>query len=71
MHIVEFRRDADLADAMSEMRRWLDLSRITPKCFTLSAADRGLVFRLEFENGNQAAAFADAFGVGYPAARAA
>jgi hypothetical protein len=56
---------------MSEMRCWLDLSRITPKCFTLSAADRGLVFRLEFENGNQAAAFADAFGVGYPAARAA
>jgi hypothetical protein len=48
MHIVEFRRDADLADAMSEMRRWLDLSRITPKCFTFSAADRGLVFRLEF-----------------------
>lgn len=71
MHIIEFRCDADLADAMGEMRRWLDLTRITPKCFTFSAAGRGLVFRLEFENGNQAAAFAHSFGVGYSTARAA
>lgn len=71
MHIIEFCRDADLAAAMSEMRHWLDCNRITPTSFTFSAADRGLVFRLAFENGKEAAAFADAFIVGYPAARAA
>jgi len=71
MHIVEFRRDADLARAMSEMRHWLDLNRITPKSFTFSAADRGFVFCLEFDNSNDAAAFAGVFSVGHPAARAA
>jgi hypothetical protein len=69
--LLSFLRDADLAAAMSEMRHWLDRNRISPKSFTFSAADRVLVFRLEFENGTEAAAFAGAVGVGYPAARAA
>jgi hypothetical protein len=63
MHVVEVRRIGDdIAGPMGEMRNWLDVQQIAPRLFTLSAAARGVVFRLEFEVEGEATAFANAFG---------
>ena len=61
MHIIEVRRDG-VAGPMAEMRNWLDARRIAPRLFTMSFKDKAVVFRLEFDSPDEAAAFAAAFG---------
>ena len=62
-YIVELRYfSGNLADAMIEMRRWLDRNSIDAERFDCCSGCPGLAFRVGFSNGEQAAAFAAAFG---------
>ena len=59
---------ASLADAMSQMRNWLDKRRCTPTLFgTTPGEEPGtVVIRVEFDSGADAAAFYAAFGPAEP-----
>ncbi len=63
MHIVEvWRRGADLANIMAQMRTWADHHRAQPRTFEVGFVGGGEVrFRLGFGKLNEAAAFARAF----------
>jgi hypothetical protein len=62
MHVVEIRRDGEnLSGAMAAMRTWFDVRQIEPRLFQYSIISSQLVFRLEFEHGSEATAFARAF----------
>ena len=66
--IVEVPADtASLADAMSQMRDWLDQRRCTPILFATTSEQPGtVVIRVEFADGGDAAAFRAAFGEAQP-----
>jgi len=63
MHIVEVRRrNAELADAMAQMRTWLDNHAIEPVLFEIGfLPGRETRFRLEFRKERDAAMFATSF----------
>ena len=51
-----------LQEEMKNMRTWLDHQRLTPTMFRQSKVGSTIVFSLYFENEEEAAAFAAAFG---------
>jgi len=63
MHIVEVRRhNAELADAMAQMRTWLDNHAIEPVLFEIGfLPGRETGFRLQFRKEGDAAMFATSF----------
>jgi len=63
MHIVEVRRhNAELADAMAQMRTWLDNQAIEPVLFEIGfLPGRETRFRLQFKKERDAAMFATSF----------
>ena len=61
LYVVEI-RNADLADAMSRIREWLDAQRFEPDTFRCSSNRAGVTFSLEFKDETEARACADAFG---------
>ena len=63
MHIVEVRRrNAELADAMAQMRTWLDEQAIEPVVFEIGfMPGRETRFRLQFKKERDAAMFATSF----------
>ena len=63
MRIVEVRRDnAELADAMTQMRTWLDNQAIEPVLFEIGfLPGRETRFRLQFVKERDAAMFATSF----------
>jgi hypothetical protein len=57
------RRGADLDDAMTQMRTWLDHHQIEPALFELaSLPSREIRFRFQFQRASDASAFAEVFG---------
>jgi hypothetical protein len=63
MHVVEVRRhNAELADAMAQMRTWLDNQAIEPVLFEIGfLPGRETRFRLQFTKERDAAMFATSF----------
>jgi hypothetical protein len=63
MHIVEVRRrNAELADAMAQMRTWLDNHAIEPVLFEIGFLPGPETrFRLQFRKERDAAMFATSF----------
>ena len=63
MHIVELRRrNAELADAMAQMRTWLDNQAIEPVLFEVGfLPGRQTRFRLQFRKQGDAVMFATSF----------
>ena len=58
---------ASLADAMTQMRDWLDKRGCTPSLFATTSGQPGtIVIRVEFADGGDAAAFRAAFGTTEP-----
>lgn len=63
IYVVELRYiSGDLPNLERDMRVWLDRNRIKPEEFHHSSAPPGLAFRIAFNNQNDAAEFAQAFG---------
>ena len=61
-YLVEVRRSGGgLADQMAEMRAWLDREGIEPGSFHHFSDGEGIAFRLSFNGGVDAKAFALAF----------
>jgi len=63
MHIVEVRRrNAELADAMAQMRTWLDNHAIEPVLFEIGfLPGREMRFRVQFRKERDSAMFATSF----------
>jgi hypothetical protein len=62
-YTVEVRRvGGDLLSLMSQMRTWLDHSRVEPDCFRYSVGSPATSFRLDFKVEKEAIAFASSFG---------
>jgi hypothetical protein len=63
MHVVEIRlKPSDLSKQMAAMRTWLDERRIDLSTFACRHHGDGMLVRVEFRLGHQAAAFAERFG---------
>ena len=59
---VRVERQAALANAMDEMREWLDNTRLQPVQFKVVIADEtGIAFDITFQNEAEASQFAQAF----------
>jgi len=63
MHVVEVRRhNAELADAMAQMRTWLDNQAIEPVLFEIGfLPGREMRFRVQFRKERDASIFATTF----------
>jgi hypothetical protein len=63
LYTVEVRSAGqDIADAMNDMRIWLDHFGYEPDTFRQSKPDAGVLFRLDFKTEREAVTFAAAFG---------